>query len=303
LETPTSFLVSAYSLLYSDANYLRQLIEVHGPANPDAAHRAPWRDKLYEIIFDHHTSAGRLFDRVLLILLFLLGVLTVLLDSVSSLHDAYGPYLRAAEWGVTILFTLEYAARLLCAPNFLRYASSFFGVVDLLAIAPTFLGIFLGITHSFTLIRTLRLLRVFRILKLTQFLGEATALKVALRASLPKITVFLFTVLTVVILVGALMYSNRGRAKRFHQHSCRNVLGHRHGHPSAMGIFLRTPSSADSSPPFSWCWDTASSPCRPASSRSNWPALPPNSPRVPVPAVPSRIMTRTLPTVNIAASR
>lgn len=183
-------------------------------ANPHAAHRAPWRDKLYEIIFDHHTSAGRLFDLVLLILI-LLGVLTVLLDSVSSLHDTYGPYLRAAEWGVTILFTLEYAARLLCAPNFLRYASSFFGVVDLLAIAPTFLGIFLGITHSFTLIRTLRLLRVFRILKLTQFLGEATALKVALRASLPKITVFLFTVLTVVILVGALMYQIEGEQNGF----------------------------------------------------------------------------------------
>lgn len=171
--------------------------------------RAPWRDKLYEIIFEHVTFAGRLFDLALLVLI-LLGLLTVLLDSVNSLHNAYGPYLQATEWMVTILFTLEYAARLACAPNAWRYALSFFGIVDLLAVLPVYLGIFFGITHTFTLVRTLRLLRVFRILKLTQFLGEATALKLALRASLPKITVFLFTVLTVVTLVGALMYQIEG---------------------------------------------------------------------------------------------
>ncbi len=176
--------------------------------------RAPWRDKLYQIIFGHLTFAGRLFDLALLVLI-LLGVLTVLLDSVRSLHDAYGPYLQATEWMVTILFTLEYAARLACAPNAWRYAFSFFGIVDLLAVLPVYLGIFFGITHTFTLVRTLRLLRVFRILKLTQFLGEATALKLALRASLPKITVFLFTVLTIVILVGAMMYQIEGEQNGF----------------------------------------------------------------------------------------
>ena len=182
--------------------------------NPSVPPRAHWRGKLYEIIFGHHTFAGRLFDLVLLFLI-LLGVLTVLLDSVGSIHDAYGPYLEAAEWSVTSLFTLEYIARLLCAQNALRYATSFFGIVDLLAVAPIYLGIFFGISHSFTLIRTLRLLRVFRILKLTQFLGEATALKVAIRASLPKITVFLFTVLTVVIMVGAMMYQIEGEQYGF----------------------------------------------------------------------------------------
>ncbi len=176
--------------------------------------RAHWRDKLYEIIFGHFTFAGRLFDVALLILI-ILGVLTVLLDSVRNLHDAYGPYLQAAEWIVTGLFTLEYATRLACAPNAWRYATSFFGIVDLVAFVPVYLGIFFGITHSFTLIRTLRLLRVFRILKLTQFLGEATVLKLALRASLPKITVFLFTVLTVVILVGAMMYQIEGEQNGF----------------------------------------------------------------------------------------
>ena len=177
-------------------------------------HRAHWRDSLHEIIFGHSTPAGRLFDLVLLILI-LLGVLTVLLDSVRSLHDTYGSYLQATEWVVTALFTLEYAARLLCATDARRYATSFFGIVDLLAIAPVYLGIFFGITHAFTLIRTLRLLRVFRILKLTQFLGEAAVLKLAIRASLPKITVFLFTVLTVVILVGAMMYQIEGEQNGF----------------------------------------------------------------------------------------
>jgi voltage-gated potassium channel len=183
-------------------------------SNPHPPHRASWRDKLYQIIFGHHTFAGRLFDLFLLIVI-LLGVLTVLLDSVRSIHDAHGAYLEAAEWCVTILFTIEYIARLLCAENSVRYATSFFGIVDLVAIAPIYLGVFFGISHSFTLIRTLRLLRVFRILKLTQFLGEATALKVALRASLPKITVFLFTVLTVVIMVGAMMYQIEGEKYGF----------------------------------------------------------------------------------------
>jgi voltage-gated potassium channel len=177
-------------------------------------HRTHWRDNLHEIIFGHSTPAGRLFDLVLLILI-LLGVLTVLLDSVRSLHDTYGSYLQATEWVVTALFTLEYAARLFCATDARRYATSFFGIVDLLAIAPVYLGIFFGITHAFTLIRTLRFLRVFRILKLTQFLGEAAALKLAIRASLPKITVFLFTVLTVVILVGAMMYQIEGEQNGF----------------------------------------------------------------------------------------
>src|SRR5271167_2809361 len=177
-------------------------------------HRAHWRDSLHEIIFGHSTPAGRLFDLVLLILI-LLGVLTVLLDSVRSLHDTYGSYLQATEWVVTALFTLEYAARLLCATDARRYATSFFGIVDLLAFLPVYLGVFFGITHAFTLIRTLRLLRVFRILKLTQFLGEAAVLKLAIRASLPKITVFLFTVLTVVILVGAMMYQIEGEQNGF----------------------------------------------------------------------------------------
>jgi len=165
-------------------------------------------------ILGHHTFAGRLFDLVLLIVI-LVSVLTVLLDSVRSLHDAYAPLFLAAEWCFTLLFTLEYVARLLCATNTKRYAFSFFGIVDFVAVVPVYLGFVFGITHSFTLVRAIRLLRIFRILKLTQFLGEAIALRLAIRGSLRKITVFLFGVLTVVILIGALMYQIEGEANGF----------------------------------------------------------------------------------------
>jgi len=165
-------------------------------------------------ILGHHTFAGRLFDLVLLIVI-LVSVLTVLLDSVRSLHDAYAPLFLAAEWCFTLLFTLEYVARLLCATNTKRYAFSFFGIVDFVAVVPVYLGFVFGITHSFTLVRAIRLLRIFRILKLTQFLGEAIALRLAIRGNLRKITVFLFGVLTVVILIGALMYQIEGEANGF----------------------------------------------------------------------------------------
>jgi voltage-gated potassium channel len=176
--------------------------------------RAPWRDNWNEVIFGHHTFAGRFFD-VILLTVILLSVLTVLLDSVRSLHESYGPLFQGAEWCFTLLFTLEYIARLLCATNTKRYVFSFFGIVDFVAVVPVYLGFVFGLAHSFTLVRAIRLLRVFRILKLTQFMGEATALHIALRASLRKITVFLFAVLTVVILVGALMYQIEGESNGF----------------------------------------------------------------------------------------
>jgi voltage-gated potassium channel len=183
------------------------------PSSP-APHRAPWREKWNVIIFGHDTFAGRLFDLLLLIAI-LLSVLVVLLDSVRTLHDSYGQYFYVAEWSFTVLFTVEYAARLACATNVKRYATSFFGIVDFMAVVPVYLGLVFGITHTFTLARALRLLRIFRILKLTQFMGEATALRIALRASLYKITIFIFAVLTVVILVGALMYQIEGEQNGF----------------------------------------------------------------------------------------
>lgn len=176
--------------------------------------RAPWRDKLYIIIFQHDTPAGRLFDIVLLILI-LLSVLCVVLESVPSLSTGYGGYFKIAEWIFTGLFTVEYVGRLVSARNARRYAHSFFGIVDLLAIAPIYLSALFAVEHSFTVVRSLRLLRVFRILKLSEYVGEAVALRAALQASIHKIAVFLLAVLTIVIIVGALMYQVEGEANGF----------------------------------------------------------------------------------------
>jgi len=176
--------------------------------------RAPWRDQWSEVIFGHDTFAGRLFD-VILLTLILLSVLTVLLESVRSLREAHGLYFRVAEWVFTSLFTAEYAARLISSKDPKRYATSFYGMVDLLAIAPVYLSFFFSMTRSFAVVRSLRLLRVFRILKLTEYIGEAAVLRVALQESARKIIVFLFAVLTIVVIVGALMYQVEGEANGF----------------------------------------------------------------------------------------
>ena len=176
--------------------------------------RAPWRDKWYVIIFQADTPAGRLFDIVLLTLI-VLSVLSVIIESVPSIRDTYGSHFDSVEWIFTGLFTVEYAARLATAKNPRRYALSFFGIVDLLAIAPIYLSVLFAVEHSFTVVRSLRLLRVFRILKLTEYVGEAAALRIALQASLRKITVFLLAVLMIVVIVGALMYQVEGEANGF----------------------------------------------------------------------------------------
>jgi len=176
--------------------------------------RARWRDQWKEIIFGHQTFGGRLFDVILLILI-LLSVLTVLLESVPRMRQSYGTALRIAEWIFTGLFTIEYAARLATATSAWHYARSFFGIIDFLAVGPVYLSFLFGVTRSFSVFRSLRLLRVFRILKLTQFVGEAAALRAAVAASARKITVFLFAVLTIVIIVGALMYQIEGDQNGF----------------------------------------------------------------------------------------
>ena len=166
------------------------------------------------MIFGHDTFAGRLFD-VILLTAILLSVLCVLLESVRSIRENYGLYLTIAEWVFTTLFTVEYAARLISAGNAWRYAVSFFGIVDLLAVAPVYLSLFFSVAHSFTVVRSLRLLRVFRILKLSEYVGEATVLRIALQESIRKIIVFLFAVLAIVVIVGAMMYQIEGEANGF----------------------------------------------------------------------------------------
>ena len=172
------------------------------------------RGRLHEVIFEADTPAGKAFD-VSLLALILLSVLAVMLDSVSWVSEAYGDRLRVVEWVFTIAFSIEYLLRLYSVRRPLRYAFSFFGLVDLVAIIPTYLSLFVAGTQSLLVIRALRLLRVFRVLKLAQYLGEADEFLRALRASRAKITVFLGTVLTVVLIMGALMYLIEGEESGF----------------------------------------------------------------------------------------
>jgi voltage-gated potassium channel len=175
----------------------------------DSTSRVARQDRIHEIIFEADTPAGKAFDVALLVVI-LVSILAVCLESVTAIRVRYGPWLRALEWIITILFTVEYVLRLYSVRQPWRYALSFYGIVDLLSILPTYLSLFIAGTQSLLVIRALRLLRVFRILKLVHFVGEARMLRAALRASLRKITVFLGAVLTIVIIVGALMYLIEG---------------------------------------------------------------------------------------------
>jgi voltage-gated potassium channel len=176
--------------------------------------RAPWRDSLERIIFGVDTRAGRLFDVVLMAVI-LSSTFVVSLESVPSLRESWGGELRAAEWAFTVLFTVEYALRLATVRRPVRYATSLYGIVDLLAVVPTYASFFFAGAQSLTVVRALRLLRVFRVLKLGHYLAEARVLAVALRRSRPKITVFLFAVVTVVLVVGSLMYLIEGSESGF----------------------------------------------------------------------------------------
>ncbi len=176
--------------------------------------RARWRDTAYEIIFEADTPLGKAFDVALLIAI-LLSVLAVLLESVAEIRLRHGPALRLVEWFFTILFTIEYMLRLVSAGRPLAYARSFYGVVDLLAIVPTYLSVVVVGTQSLIVIRALRLLRVFRVLKLALYIGDAALLANALRARGRKIIVFLGAVLTLVLIIGAAMYLIEGGQSGF----------------------------------------------------------------------------------------
>ena len=170
-----------------------------------------WRQHWYEIIFEADTPAGKLFDVVLLIVI-LLSVLVVMMESVASVRDEYPKLLFRAEIFFTLLFTLEYVARIACAHRPVRYIFSFFGIVDLLAILPMYivaLPIFEG-AQRLAVIRALRLLRAFRIFKLAHMLSEATALQKAIWAARAKVAVFLSTVLIAVVIVGSAMHLIEG---------------------------------------------------------------------------------------------
>ena len=176
--------------------------------------RAQWRTVLHEVIFEADTPLGKGFD-VLLIVSILASVMAVMLDSIGAVQSHYGSLLYGIEWLFTIIFTVEYLLRLMCVGRPLKYAISFYGVVDLLAIIPTYVSLFLPGSQYLLIIRILRILRIFRILKLVPYLGEARLLMKALRASSHKITVFIYTVMTLVVIFGSLMYVIEGGANGF----------------------------------------------------------------------------------------
>ncbi|MEJ2543735.1 MAG: ion transporter, partial [Calditrichaceae bacterium] len=174
----------------------------------------PWQRKVHEVIFEADTTVGKLFD-IFLILTIVLSVIAVMLDSVKSIKINYGNILYAAEWIFTILFTVEYLLRIISVGKPYKYIISFYGIVDLLAILPTYLSVIFPGIHFLLVIRLLRVLRIFRVLKLVQYLSEAKMLRQAMRASGRKITVFIFTVLTLVTIMGSLMYVIEGEANGF----------------------------------------------------------------------------------------
>ena len=167
------------------------------------------RDRIRIIIFEADTKAGRRFD-VTLIVLILLSVLTVMLDSVPQINAEYGQQLYYAEWFFTLLFTVEYAVRLWCIEHSWGYAKSFYGVVDLLSVLPTYLSLWLPGAQFFLAVRILRVLRVFRVLRMVRYVGEAELIAQALAASRRKITVFVASVLALMVIFGSLMYVVEG---------------------------------------------------------------------------------------------
>lgn len=168
-----------------------------------------FRERLHTIIFEAETPLGKAFDVGLLVSI-IISVVAVCLESVESIEAEYGWLLSKVEWFLTIAFTLEYLLRLFCVAQPWRYARSFYGVVDLLAILPTYLSLIFTGAHQLAVIRALRLLRVFRVFKLGQFVAEADLLYAALSAARRKVLVFLGAVLTLVFILGTVMYLVEG---------------------------------------------------------------------------------------------
>ena len=167
------------------------------------------RSELHEIIFEADTPSGKFFD-VLLLIFILASVVAVILESVEVLDDRYHKVFYYTEWVLTIAFTIEYALRIFVVEKPWKYIKSFYGIIDLMSILPSYLSLFLIDTHYLLTIRILRLLRIFRIFKLTRFVSETSSLTAALLASRRKISIFVGTVLLLVVVLGSLMYLVEG---------------------------------------------------------------------------------------------
>ncbi|WP_131539346.1 ion transporter [Pedobacter nototheniae] len=173
-----------------------------------------WRFKLHEVIYESNTPAGKAFDVGLLIAI-LASIVVVMLDSVVHIHQQYGKLFSHLEWIFSILFTIEYILRLICIKKPIRYVLSPLGIIDLIALIPSYLSIFFVGAQSLLVFRALRLLRVFRIFKLGHFLTEINFLTQALKGSVRKISIFLLTVLTLTVILGSIMYLVEKRENGF----------------------------------------------------------------------------------------
>jgi voltage-gated potassium channel len=173
-----------------------------------------WKEELHEIIFGAETRAGKFFD-IMLIIAIILSIIVVMIDSIPGIHDDFSDPLLIAEWGFTILFSIEYILRIISSPRKTRYLFSFYGIIDLLAILPTYISLFVAGYQYLLVIRILRLLRVFRILKLYRFIGASSYLLESIRASRHKIFVFLLAVMAIVVIMGAAMYLIEGPENGF----------------------------------------------------------------------------------------
>lgn len=167
------------------------------------------KDNLYDIIFKTDTPAGKRFDVILLIAI-VFSVFMAIIESVGYIREHFLQPIRIIEWAITVSFTIEYLTRIYCSPNRLRYIFSFYGIIDLLSILPSFIGIFISGTHYLVIIRSVRLLRIFRIFKLSHFVRESNTLAGALLRSLDKILVFMYFILIIVTILGSLMYVIEG---------------------------------------------------------------------------------------------
>ena len=172
------------------------------------------KEKLFVIIFEADTRAGQLFDKTLIYLI-LLSLVVVVIDSVDSISSRFHFSLSVLEWLFTIIFSLEYIARVYCAQNRMQYIKSFYGIIDLVAVLPTYLAMLFPELHALIDVRVLRLIRIFRVFKLTEYVTEYVHLGAALAASRRKIFVFLSGVLMIVMVLGTLMYVIEGPANGF----------------------------------------------------------------------------------------
>ena len=174
----------------------------------------PWQRRLHDIIYETSTPAGKAFDVALLIFI-LVSIVVVMLDSVPSIHARHGLLFLVLEWGFTVVFTLEYILRLVAIRQPLRFVFSPMGLIDLLAILPSYLSVFIPGAQSLMVLRALRLLRIFRIFKLGHFLTEAEFLTAAIRGSVRKIAIFMLAVVALIIILGSVMYLVEGAEAGF----------------------------------------------------------------------------------------